>query len=90
VQPAFDNLVVEGGGDNQRDIKIVSLAKLLPHGRGVHQPRDRDQGFSYRTETTWRYGSMVNGQADPYPGLPVFPVHLSETAGQFARVVSHQ
>lgn len=90
TQPALNYFVINSGGNDQRDIKIISLAKLTPRGLGVNQPRDSDQCFPDRAEAAGRDGSVMNGQAEPKPGLPVPPVDADKAGGQSARKISHQ
>ena len=72
VQPTLDYFVIYGGGNDQCDIEITSLAELLPCNLGVDQSRDCDERCPDRAEAAGRHSSVMNGHDGASAGAPDF------------------
>ena len=91
MQSALDYLVIYSGRNDQCDIEVTSLAKLLPYSLGVNQPRDHYKCWPDRTEPARDHSSVVNGQADPQPGSAIpREVGLGDRRSQLTGVVGNQ
>ena len=90
MQPTLDYFVIHGGGNDQCDIEITSLAELLPCNLGVDQSRDCDERCPDRAEAAGRYSSVMNGQTELQPGPPICTVDIGDAGSELTRIVSHQ
>jgi hypothetical protein len=90
VQSALYYFVIHRGGNDQRDVKIISLAELLSCNLSIHQSRDRNECCPDRAEAPGHHSSVMNGQAEPKPGRSIRTVDIGHAGSEFAGIDGHQ